>query len=52
MMIELKRLEGTKWLKGEKRVERAIDHRGALMHASRTVNRVLRKIRWLSLADF
>jgi hypothetical protein len=42
MMIELKRLEGTKWLKVMKRVEKAIDHRGALMHALRIVKQVSR----------
>jgi hypothetical protein len=42
MRILLKRLEGIKSLKAMKRVEKGIDHRGVLMHASRIATRVSR----------
>jgi hypothetical protein len=51
MRIELKRLGATKWLKEEKRVEKVIDHRGALTHAWRIENRVWRMTLLSTLAD-
>jgi hypothetical protein len=44
-MIELKRLEGTKWLKVTKRVGKVIGLQDVLMHALRIVNQVSKMIR-------